>query len=225
MNIDIISDTVCPWCFIGKRRLERALAIMPQPEPRIGWRPFQLNPDMPVEGVDRGDYMRQKFGEERQAQIHAMLTETGAAEGIDFNFSGIARMPNTLASHRVLRFAGEQGIQHQVAEALFQAFFVEARDIGDRATLLDIGSEAGLERGTLGDYLESEQGLDAVRAEDRLARRMRISGVPTFIFERKYVVSGAQSPDMFLQIFEQLAQEKSSGETAETAEAEGTSQT
>jgi predicted DsbA family dithiol-disulfide isomerase len=215
MNIDIISDTVCPWCFIGKRRLERALSIAPQPDVRIGWRPYQLNPDMPSDGMDRHDYMREKFGEERERQIHAMLSETGAAEGIEFNFAGIARMPNTLSSHRMMRFAGEQGMQHQAAEAIFQAFFVDGRNIGDRGTLLDIGSEAGLDRGALGDYLESGQGLEAVRSEDALARRMGISGVPTFIFERKYIVQGAQSPELFLQLFEKLASETVSGGDAD----------
>jgi predicted DsbA family dithiol-disulfide isomerase len=218
MDIDIISDNVCPWCFIGKRRLERALAMVPRPEVRIGWRPFQLNPDMPADGMDRREYMQRKFGEEREGQIHAMLTEAGAAEGIEFNFGAIKRMPNTLASHRLLRFAGEQGFQQEAAEALFQGFFVDGRDIGDRDSLLEIGTEAGLDRGALGDYLESGQGLEAVQSEDALARRMGISGVPTFIFERKYIISGAQSPEAFLQIFERLAEETASGDAGSAAE-------
>ena len=207
MFIDIISDTICPWCFVGKRRLERALTLSPQPGVQIAWHPFQLNPDMPLGGMERDEYLRRKFGEHRGAASYDAIREAGAGEGIDFDFGGIKRTPNTLQSHRVVRYAAQHGFQHQVVEGLFQAYFLDGRDVGDRLTLLDVGAATGLERGPLADYMESEQGVAEVEAEDRIARRMGVEGVPCFIFERKYVVSGAQSPDLFVHAFDLINQE------------------
>ena len=209
MNIDIISDTICPWCFIGKRRLERALSLAPQAGLTVAWHPFQLNPDMPQGGMERREYLRKKFGDERGSGAYEAIAEAGAGEGIEFDFAGIKRTPNTLASHRLVRYAGEQDLQHQVVEALFQAYFTDGRDIGDGLTLLEVGASAGLERGALADYMASEQGLKEVLAEDENARRIGVQGVPCFILERKYVVSGAQSPDIFLQVFEMIERDKS----------------
>lgn len=202
MFIDIISDTICPWCFIGKRRLERALTLSPRPDLRVTWHPFQLNPDMRPEGMDRREYLRLKFGDESGSSAYDAIREAGSSEGIDFNFAGIGRTPNTIDSHRVVRYADQFGMQHQVVEALFNAYFLEGRDIGNGLTLLDIGTEAGLERGPLADFLESEEGKAEVKSEDQMARHMGVQGVPCFIFERRYVISGAQSSELFVQAFE-----------------------
>jgi predicted DsbA family dithiol-disulfide isomerase len=207
MIIDIISDTICPWCFIGKRRLERALSLAPQPDLQVNWHPFQLNPDMPPEGMEPGEYLRRKFGDNRGPGAYDAVRAAGAGEGIEFEFDTIRRTPNTFNSHRLIRYAGELGLQHAAVEGLFQAYFLDGRDIGDGLTLLDIGSAAGLERGPLADYMESDEGVAEVEREEQMARRMGIQGVPCFILERKYVVSGAQSPEMLMQVFEQINQD------------------
>ena len=204
MIIDIISDTICPWCFIGKRRLERALTLAPQPELEVIWHPFQLNPDMPAAGMDRREYLRLKFGDERGSGAYDAIQEAGTGEGIDFNFAGIRRTPNTLDSHRVVRLAADYGLQDSVVESLFQAYFVDGRDSSDRITLLDVGALAGVERGRLAEYLESDEGVAEVEREDQMARRMGVQGVPCFIFDRKYVISGAQSPELLVQAFEMI---------------------
>ena len=212
MNIDIISDTICPWCFIGKRRLERALTMAPQPELQVTWHPFQLNPDMPPEGMERREYLRRKFGDERGAGSYEAIVEAGAGEGIDFNFDGIRRTPNTLQSHRLVRYAGLLGMQHPVVEALFQAYFIDGLDVGDGLTLLDVGAGAGLERGSLADYLESDEGLAEVEEEDRMARRMGVQGVPCFIFGGKFAVSGAQAPEYLADAIARAAQAQDAAE-------------
>lgn len=211
MIIDIISDTICPWCFIGKRRLERALTLSPQPELQVTWHPFQLNPDMPAQGMKRREYMRLKFGDEQGSSTYDAIREAGAGEGIEFNFAGIERTPNTIESHRLVRYADQFGMQNQIVEALFNAYFLDGRDIGDGLTLLDIGSGAELERGPLADYLESGEGKAEVEDEDRLARRMGVQGVPCFIFERKYVITGAQSSDVLAQAFELINKREAEG--------------
>jgi predicted DsbA family dithiol-disulfide isomerase len=201
MIIDIVSDTICPWCFVGKRRLERALTLAPQGDLQITWHPFQLNPDMPAEGMERREYLRLKFGDDRGSGAYDAIREAGSAEGIDFDFEGIKRTPNTIDSHRMIRFAMECGLQDSVVESLFIAYFIDGRDISDRRELLDVGALAGIERGPLADYLEGEGGTAEVKNEDQVARRMGIQGVPCFILDRKYVISGAQSPDLFVQAF------------------------
>ncbi len=210
-RIDVISDAICPWCYIGKRHLEGAIDILEKGGTRfsVAWHPFQLNPDMPKEGMARGDYLRLKFGDARGAGAYERIVEAGAGEGIPFDFDAIKHTPNTFASHRLVRHAGEFGLQLPVVEGLFQAYFSDGRDVGDVLELLDIGAAAGLERGPLADYLESGAGVREVREEDENARRMGVQGVPCFIFERKYVVSGAQAPEVFLQVFEMLDKERS----------------
>lgn len=202
MRIDIISDTICPWCFIGKRRLERALALRPDLEPEIAWHPFQLNPDMPPEGLDRDLYLSLKFGgAARAADLYRLVGEAGAAEEIDFNFAAIKRTPNTLASHRLVHFAGRQGVQDAVVENLFQAYFLDGRDIGRMRVLVEIAAESELEAGAVRRYLDSDQDLHLVRAEDVRARQIGVTGVPCFIVDGRYAISGAQEPRVFLQVF------------------------
>ncbi|HUH85096.1 MAG TPA: DsbA family oxidoreductase [Stellaceae bacterium] len=203
MRVDIVSDVICPWCYIGKRRLETALALRPEVSIDTNWRPFQLNPDMPAGGIDRRAYLAAKFGGSAHAErIYANVTEAGASVGIPFAFDRIRRTPNTRDAHRLIRRATGQGRADAVVEALFQAYFTAGRDIGDRATLAEIAGEAGLDAQDTAAWLESPAELEQVLAEDRSARRLGINAVPCFIFEGQYAVSGAQEPEFFLPVFD-----------------------
>ncbi|MDE0201062.1 MAG: DsbA family oxidoreductase [Rhodospirillaceae bacterium] len=209
MHVAIVSDTICPWCYIGKRRFERAQAGRPT-DLAVEWRPFQLNPDMPAEGVDRMRYLVAKFGsEERVAEIFSAIEQAGEAEGIEFVFDRIARTPNTVDSHRLIEYAGERGEQDGVVEALFHRYFEQGEDIGDRAVLTAAGVDGGLDEGELRRFLDGSDGLEDVKKESEAASRAGISGVPCFIFEGRYAVSGAQSPDVFERVFELAAASKS----------------
>lgn len=208
MKIDIIADTICPWCYIGKKRFDRALEIRPQRDLQVGWRAFQLNPDMPRSGIDRRLYISQKFGGTEHARsVHSGISRAGLEEGISFNFGRIERTPNTLDSHRLVRIAAERNMQTPVIGALFEAYFLHGRDIGDRAVLADIGAECGLDRDEAAEYLDSDRDVETVLAEDDLARRLGVNGVPCFIVNRKYAVSGAQSPEVLVQVFDLANQE------------------
>ena len=203
MQIDIVSDVVCPWCYIGKRRLERALALRPDVSVSIAWRAFQLNPGVPPGGMPRESYLAGKFGSSAHAgRIYAGLAATGAAEGIRFAFERIRRTPNTRDAHRLIRFAALHGRAEPVVEGLFRAYFVDGRDTGERATLADIAAEAGLAREAAEGWLDGEAGLVQILEEDRNARRLGISGVPCFIVDRGYAISGAQEPAFFLPLFD-----------------------
>ena len=215
MHLDIFSDTICPWCYVGKRRLARALAARPQPKMAIRWRAFQLNPGMPPEGMVRERYIDAKFGSgERAKRIYEAVSAVGASEGIHFNFETIKRTPNTILSHRLLRKASKEGLQDPLLEAMFQAYFVDGRDIGNAQVLTEIGDAVGLE-GTAA-YLAGDEGGDEVRAEDSLARRQGINGVPCFIFNYRFLLSGAQEPESFFQLFD-LAREEDAGALRESA--------
>ncbi|MFO0997952.1 MAG: DsbA family oxidoreductase [Alphaproteobacteria bacterium] len=201
MRIDIVSDTICPWCYIGKRRFERALR-QSGVEAEIAWRPFQLNPDMPKDGMERSAYLAEKFGGSGRAdEIYAPIREAGDAEGIAFAFERIRRTPNTMLSHRLIHHAGTLGRQDAVVEGLFVAYFVEGRNVGAIEELAAIGEAAGLDRATTAAYLSGDTDLERVAAEDEMARRMGIHGVPCFIIERRLMVSGAQSPEIFERAF------------------------
>jgi predicted DsbA family dithiol-disulfide isomerase len=206
VRVDIYADIVCPWCFIGKRRLERALALRPDIAVETVWRPFQLNPDMPRAGMASAAFWAEKFGapaliEERRAAVR----ELGAAVGIEFAFDRIAREPNTLDAHRLVRYALGRERADAVVEALFTAHFVAGRDIGDRAALADVAAENGLDRDDVAVFLAGNGETDAILAEEREVQRLGIAAVPCYIFERQYAVSGAQEPEFFLPIFD-LAQ-------------------
>lgn len=219
MILDVFSDTICPWCYVGKRRLERALEARPQRDLTIRWRAFQLNPGMPAEGMDRKAYIDAKFGgSERARAILDTVRAAGGGEGIAFAFDRIKRTPNTLQSHRLIRFAGGQDRQDETLEALFRAYFLEGRNIGDRAVLADVAEDAGLDRDEAADYLAGETDAEAVLGEDALARRAGINGVPCFIFNGRFALSGAQEPEAFFQLFD-LAREEEQvrGEAAATA--------
>jgi predicted DsbA family dithiol-disulfide isomerase len=197
-TIDVISDAICPWCWIGKAHLDAALAALRE-EGRdfaIRWRPFQLNPDMPEEGVARAEYRAAKFGSlDRSRQLDAQVAEAGRAAGLDFRHDLMARTPNTVAAHRVIRAAEEAGVQDAVVTALFSAYFQEGRDIGDPAVLDAIAEAAGLPG--MAAMLAGAAHRDRVLAEDMAARRGGISGVPSFLMDRHLLFSGAMpGPDM-----------------------------
>jgi predicted DsbA family dithiol-disulfide isomerase len=202
MRLEIFSDTICPWCFVGKRRLERAIRQRPQPGLVIRWRAFQLNPGMAAEGMDRKTYLDLKFGgRERAARVYEAVTTAGRGENIAFAFDRIKRTPNTLDSHRLLRFADEER-QDDLAEALFVAYFTTGADIGDRRVLADIAVGVGLDRAAVSRFLDSRAEVDAVLAEDALARRQGINGVPCFVFNGRFALSGAQEPEALFQLFD-----------------------
>jgi predicted DsbA family dithiol-disulfide isomerase len=206
MHIDIVADVICPWCFIGKRKLERALALRPDLGVSTTWRAFQLNPDMPPEGMAREAYLAAKFGGAPQAsRIYAAVKQAGAAEDIPFAFDLIRRTPNSLDAHRLIRFATRLGRADALVEALFSAYFLEGRDVGDRATLAAVAEESGFDRAEARRFLDSDAAAAEIQAEDRAARRLGINAVPCFIVDNSYAISGAQDPEFFLPIFD-LAQ-------------------
>jgi predicted DsbA family dithiol-disulfide isomerase len=211
MRIDIFSDVICPWCFIGKRRLERALRERPQEDLAICWRAFQLNPDMPIQGMPRHLYLEAKFGgSERAGQIYETIRQNGQREGIDFRFDRIKQTPNTVRAHRLIRFATERGLGDALVERLFTAYFTDGVDLGDMDRLADLAEETGLSRGEASAFLESNDGLADVLAETRFAYESGINGVPCFIFDRHYALAGAQEPEAFFPLFE-LARSEAAG--------------
>lgn len=200
--VDIVSDTICPWCYIGKRRFERALAASGRSDVAISWRPFQLNPDMPAEGMTRDDYVRAKFGGgDRPRQIYQAIAESGREAGIEFQFSRIKRTPNTVLSHRLLYWSAKNEHQDETVGELFKAYFEEGLDIGDLDVLVQCAGRAGLDMQLARRFLQSDEGRQEVVASDVYARRLGINGVPCFIVNRKYAVSGAQPPSAFVEVF------------------------
>jgi len=203
LSIDIVSDIVCPWCFIGKRRLEAALDLYrarnpAAAAPQVTYHPFELNPDVPREGIARADYIAKKFGA-RGYSAHDRLVQAGTPLGIAFAFDRIARQPNTLAAHALIESARRHGVQGAVKEALMQAFFVDGLDLTDTATLIQIAADAGLERKQAEAAIADEELRRAVAEEEEKARGMGVQGVPFFIFNGRMVVEGAQPPETLLQ--------------------------
>lgn len=207
MLLEIFSDTVCPWCYIGKRRLERALRLRPQPDLVRRWRAFQLNPGLPASGMDRRQYMVAKFGSlDRAQRLYEAVSRVGAQEGIRFEFDRIARTPNTVRSHRLLYAAAEEDRQAELLELIFRAYFTEGRDIGDAEVLAELGHEAGLLDTAITDALVDGGRLEAAMSEDLQSRRIGINGVPFFIFNGRFGLSGAQEPEALLNMLD-LARE------------------
>jgi predicted DsbA family dithiol-disulfide isomerase len=211
ITIDVFSDPICPWCFIGKKRLEAALDARPDIPVTLRWRAFQLNPDMPRAGMDRQAYLSAKFGgPDRAAEIYGHIGRVGDEVGIDFQFDGIPRTPSTLKAHRLIRYAQRPAHDkaNAVVAALFQAYFLEGRDIGDDTELMSIAESAGLDRDAAAAYLATDEDEAEVQAEDVFARRLGIGGVPCFIVEGKYAVSGAQEPEAFLPLLDMAIREQ-----------------
>lgn len=208
LAVDVISDVICPWCYIGKRRLEKAVAALDVPV-KVRWLPFQLNPTMPKDGVSRREYRIKKFGSwERSEKLDARVIAVGQFDGIHFAFDRIKRTPNTLDAHRLMGLAETKVVQSAVVEALFRAYFTEGRDISNRQTLLDVVAEAGLDRHGAEALLNNDDGLEVIKDRDALARRFRVEGVPFFIVNGTLTLSGAQQPDAFLAVFRQAAGSK-----------------
>ncbi len=205
MQLDVYIDTVCPWCLIGKRRLERALAERPDWDVEVRWRAFQLNPEMPAQGMDRKVYLELKFGGAAGAErVYAQVREAGDSEEIPFAFDAIARTPNSVDSHRLIRFAAGRGKQDETVEALFEAYFLRGEDIGDREVLIAAAGAADLDPAEARAFLDSDLEDQAVREEDAEARRAGLQGVPTFIVNGKFelALSGAHVPEVLLKLLE-----------------------
>jgi predicted DsbA family dithiol-disulfide isomerase len=190
--IDVVSDVVCPWCFIGKRRLEKALAALEGTSVAVRWRPFQLDPTIPVEGLPREEYLRRKFGPERVAENHRALLTVGALEGIDFRFDLIKRSPNTLDAHRLIQWAADQSMEEKMVERLFRLYFTEGADIGNRDLLSQAAAELGLDREEAEKFLASGDRREEVLAQVQMSSRMGVTGVPTFFIANRYAVIGAE---------------------------------
>jgi predicted DsbA family dithiol-disulfide isomerase len=205
IRLDIFSDPVCPWCYVGKANLDHALADHPDHPFVIQWHPFQLNPDMPAEGVSKRAYLEQKFGgKARVDAVHERLREVAKAAGVDMNPDKPQRIPNTLNAHRLIHWAGIEGVQQAVVNALMRAYWTEGRDIGDLPTLADIAGENGMDREATLRLLQSDADADDIAARDQDARHKGVSAVPTFLIAQQYVVSGAQPPETWGKVIEEL---------------------
>ena len=201
MQIDFISDTVCPWCFIGKRRLARAIAMRPNISFDVRYRPYRLDPTVPKGGIDREAYMAAKFGKNAGvSESQQMIAAEGAKEGIEFDFAAIKRRPDTIDSHRLIRWAALTGVQDEVVERLFAAYFENGEDIGDIRILADIADVSGMDGAQVADMLDSDQDVGLVEREDQLAHEMGVTGVPAMIFANKVAVSGAREPDVLAMV-------------------------
>lgn len=214
LSVDVISDVVCPWCFIGQKRLDKAIAASGV-DVHVHWRPFQLDPTIPAEGKDRREYMLGKFGsDERIHEIHARIEPLGAAEGIAFAFDAIKVAPNTLDAHRVIRWAGAAGedVQNRLVRRLFQLNFEEGKNIGDASVLIEAAREAGMDAAVVETLLPTDADVEAVQTEIATASRMGVTGVPCFLLEGKYAVMGAQDAATLTDAIQQVAAAKQRGE-------------
>ena len=206
VRIDIVSDVICPWCFIGKRNLEAALAERPDLPVEVHWRAYQLNPDMPREGMARADYLKAKFGDVSGGGIYDRVAWAGHQAGIEFAFDAMARTPNTVAAHRLIALAGDEGKQDAVVEGLFRAYFLDGRDIGDMDQLAAIAAAAGLSEPVIARLATTDASETEVLAEDSIARQTGVNGVPCFIFDRAFAVSGAHPPETLVAAIEHALQ-------------------
>ena len=214
IKLDILSDPICPWCYIGKTALDRALAQRPDHPFVIVWHPFQLNPDMPRSGMDRRTYLESKFGgREGAVRAYAPVAERAQAEGLTINFEGITRTPNTLDAHRLIHWAGIEGGQTAVVDALFARYFVDGQDIGSRDVLADVADTAGMDAALIRRLLDSDADVQDIRDRDTAARQMGVTGVPTFIIGSQHAVPGAQPTELWLKVLDELAEQVEQAET------------
>jgi predicted DsbA family dithiol-disulfide isomerase len=208
ITIDVVSDVVCPWCFVGRKRLEQALALNPDLDATVNWRPFQLDPTIPAKGKDRQRYMQEKFGSsDRIFEIHQQLTELGGEVGIEFDFEAIQVSPNTLDAHRLIRWAAQAtpNVQDELVGILFSYYFEQGKDIGDRQILLEAAAEAGLDAAIVESLLPTDADVVGVRQEIDMASQVGVRGVPCFILDQKYAIMGAQSADVLADAIRQTA--------------------
>ncbi len=203
MQIDFISDPVCPWCFIGKRRLARAMALRPNIIFEVRYRPYQLDPTVPREGVDRAAYMTARFGADAMLkEAHEAISMEGVKEGIEFAWEAIHKRPNTINAHRLIHWAEAQGVQDEVVEKLFIAYFENGDDIGDIRVLADIADLCGMDGAEVAGMLESDTDAQLVEREDKLAREMGVTGVPAMIFGNRVAVTGAREPEVLAMVID-----------------------
>lgn len=207
ITIDVVSDIICPWCFLGKRRLDKALTLIPDIKAEINFRPFFLDPTIPSEGLDRHEYMAAKFGKERLKTIHDPLITAGKQDGVPFHFDKITRTPNTMNAHRLLRWAKLENKQPEIAEGLFMAYWSDGGDVGDHQVLADIAAANGMNREGVIKALASDQDKNEVLAETTQAQQMGVTGVPTYIINRKYGVVGAQGAELLAEQIKKAASE------------------
>lgn len=205
VKLDIMSDPICPWCYIGKAHLDRALAAAPDHPFLIEWHPFQLNPDMPEGGMDRRAYLEGKFGgKEAAVKAYAPVVEHAEKAGLKINFEGMKRTPNTLNAHRLIHWAGIEGRQTAAVSALFKAYFVECRDIGDVEVLADIADSIEMDAAVVTRLLGTDSDMQDIRDRDAHSRSMGINSVPTFIIGGKHAVPGAQPPELWAKVIAEV---------------------
>ncbi|MDK3072866.1 DsbA family oxidoreductase [Sedimentitalea sp. JM2-8] len=205
ISLDILSDPICPWCYIGKTHLDQALAAIPDHPFVIQWHPFQLNPDMPEDGMDRRAYLEAKFGgKDGAVRAYAPVVESAEAAGLSINFEDMARTPNTMDAHRLIHWAGIEHKQNDMVDALFNAYFVEARDIGDPEVLADIADSIGMDASVVARLLATDADRDDIAKRDRHSREMGVTSVPTFIVAGKHAVPGAQPPELWQKVIREL---------------------
>jgi predicted DsbA family dithiol-disulfide isomerase len=217
MQIDFISDTVCPWCFIGKRRLAKAMALRPEIAFDVRYRPYQLDPKIPPGGIDRAHYMTARFGADAKLnEAYAAIAAEGVKEDIDFDWEAIHRRPNTVNSHRLIRWAEAQGVQDEVVERLFVAYFENGEDIGDIRVLADIADLCGMDGAEIADLLETTTDAAFVEREDKLAHEMGITGVPAMIFANRIAVTGAREPEVLAMVIDKALEMPEPETTPET---------
>ncbi len=205
ISIDVVSDVICPWCFLGKRRLDKAIALLEDIKVEVNWRPFFLDPTIPAEGMSRRTYLENKFGAERLKTNQDPILAAGKEDGVPYAFDKITRTPNTMDAHRLIRWSHIDGMQHDLAERLFMAYFSLGRDIGDRSVLAEIAGEAGMDKAEVSAKLESGTDIDAVNTEVERAYRMGVTGVPCFILAQKQGLMGAQPADALADAIGKLA--------------------
>ncbi len=216
ISLDVISDPICPWCYIGKTRLTEALEAHGSNPFDIFWRPFQLNPEMPAEGMGRKEYLEAKFGKERAVSFYGQIEDTAKEAGLDVRFDKIERTPNTIDAHRVIRWARTEGVQNAVTDAMFKAYFEDGKDISDHAILAEIAGESGMDAGMVSRLLEGDGDVEEVRAEDKQAREMGVSGVPCFIVAGKYVINGAQPAEVWTKVLADIEEQLAADTNTET---------
>ena len=208
INIKVISDTICPWCYIGKKQLEKAINKIDNIEFDISYKPFQLDPTMPTDGVDRKRYIDRKFGEDTAKEVGNKIREAGKLVGIEFNYENIIKTPNTLNSHRILKWAEKESKQEEALELLFYSYFTEGRDIGNNEELVKIAKKLGLNTKKIEKDLSSDIDIKEIELEEWSYRDLGIAGVPTYILEDNMIITGSQSSETFVNVFNKINSRK-----------------
>lgn len=208
MEIEIFSDVVCPWCYIGKRRLDAVLRTPVGEGVTLRWRPYQLRPGLPAEGVDRAEYLRARYGEDADpGHVPQRLAAEAEDAGLTFDFAAIGRMPNTFQAHRLMELAWDHGVQHQLAEVLFDVYFRAGQDIGQREALIEAAERSGIDGAKAAQHLDGDGGADQVREQLERAEELGVSGVPSFLLAGRFTLPGAQTPEV-MERFIQRAKER-----------------